>query len=301
MNKRLVAAALAAAVLAGCTAGSVAAASPPRLKAYTGIGPPVHLFGDTIRARLSVLADAGVDPASLQVSAIFAPYVAQGPPRVATLRSSPVEQVAWTWTLRCLSPACLPAHATEKSRAFRFPPARITHLGADGKPDSLLTAAWPQVEVLSRLGPVATRDMLERQRYDWRYSVAPVAAPTFRLRPQVLFWLALGAAIALAALGLAVAARWCLEVDPAYARASTTGGTPLARAIALLTWAHSHGNETLQRKALGRVGDELGVARTTNGLSDTARELAWRAELPDDAEVQDFARRAREAESEANG
>lgn len=299
MRKRRAIAALAAAVLAGCTAGSVAAASPPRMKAFTGIGPPVHLFGDTIGARLSVLADAGVDPASLQVSAIFAPYVAAGPPRVTVVRSSPVEQVTWTWRLRCLSPACLPARASQKSRSFRFPPARITHLGANRKPDSLLTAAWPQVEVLSRLGPVAARDMLAKQRYDWRYSVAPVAAPTFRIRPGVLFWLAIGTAIALAVAGLVVAARWIFEPDPA-AGAARFDGTALARAISLLTWAHSHGNETLQRKAFGRVGDELGVARTPNGLSDTARELAWRAELPDDAEVQAFAQRAREAESEAS-
>ncbi|HEX3454533.1 MAG TPA: hypothetical protein VHS03_07900, partial [Gaiellaceae bacterium] len=47
------------------------------LKAFARIKPTVHLFGDTIHARLTVLADSKyVDPAQLRVHAKFTPYSA---------------------------------------------------------------------------------------------------------------------------------------------------------------------------------------------------------------------------------
>jgi hypothetical protein len=295
---RQVAAAVAAGVLAGCSAVSAAAANAPPLKAYTGIQPSVNLFGDTIRARLTIVAATAVDPALLRASATFAPYVPVAPLQRATVRAGGVEQLTWTWTLRCLSATCLPG---KLSHVFRFPQAHIRYLRPDGAPAFRLAAVWPRVEVFSRLSPGVARDLRARQRYDWRYSVAPVAAPTFRVRPALLFWLAIGVAAALAAGALALAARWYAAISPRRAAAPASAGTPLARALSLLAWAHTHGNENLQRKALARVGDELGVVRTKNGLSETARELAWRPELPDDAEVQAFARQAQEAESESSG
>ena len=45
------------------------------LKAYATITPTVHLFGDSITAKLAIVADTKwVDPSRLQVSADFAPY-----------------------------------------------------------------------------------------------------------------------------------------------------------------------------------------------------------------------------------
>lgn len=301
MRTHCAVAAVAAGILVVCSSAAASAAAGPPLRAYTGIQPAVQLFGDTIRARLAVVADTSVvDPARLRVSATFAPYALVTAPRLATEGAGRYEQLTWTWTLRCLSAKCLSAGpSSEKPRVFRFPEAQVSYLRPDGKPGPPLTAVWPRVEVLSRLSPGVARDLRVREKFDFGYSVAPVAAPTFRVRPALLFALALALAAMLVACALAVAAPRYLSIRPRRRAPARSAGTPLARALSLLTWAHAQGNETLQRKAFERVGDELAVARTENGLSETAHELAWRPELPDEAEVQAFARQAREAESES--
>ena len=69
-------------------------------------------------------------------------------------------------------------------------------------------------------------------------------------------------------------------------------GTPLERALAVLRYAHEHGDETLQRKAFERVAGELGVKRADE-LTAIARELAWSQRTPEDEEVEEFAEQAR--------
>jgi hypothetical protein len=69
-------------------------------------------------------------------------------------------------------------------------------------------------------------------------------------------------------------------------------GTPLERALAVLRYAHEHGDETLQRKAFERVAGELGVERAGE-LAQIARELAWSQRTPEDEEVEEFAEQAR--------
>jgi len=45
------------------------------LKAYATITPTVHLFGDSVTAKLAVVADTKwVDPARVRVNASFKPY-----------------------------------------------------------------------------------------------------------------------------------------------------------------------------------------------------------------------------------
>ena len=81
--------------------------------------------------------------------------------------------------------------------------------------------------------------------------------------------------------------------EPGLASSATT----LERALALLTWAHARGDETLERKALERVADELVVEQPrpeVDELSRAARELAWSPHVPEDEEVETFAERARE-------
>lgn len=299
--KRALAIALAA---AGCFAGVAASATPTipihpsgsvvgegsPLKAYANILPAVHLFGDTIHARLEVVADAKwVNPARLRVSAEFAPYQQVKPPTRLRLQVGRFEQVTWTWTLRCLSARCIPViPPSEKFHLFRFPQAHVRYLRPDGTVDFDVAASWPTVEVLSQVSPAVVR-ALAKKRYDWQYTLAPVAAPTFRVRPMLLFWLAIGAASALLLGALLAAARWYGALRPARATAASQGA-PLDRALALLRWAHAEGDETLQRKAFERVAGELGVER----LSETAHELAWSPRLPEDAEVEAFAEEARE-------
>jgi hypothetical protein len=74
-----------------------------------------------------------------------------------------------------------------------------------------------------------------------------------------------------------------MQIDP---------GTPLERALAVLRYAHRHGDETLQRKAFERVAGELGVEQADE-LTRIARELAWSPRTPEGEEVEDFAEQAR--------
>lgn len=275
--------------------GSVLGDGKP-LKAFARIKPTVHLFGDTIDARLTVLADSKyVDPANLRVEATFAPYTAAAAPTLAAVHAGRFEQLTWTWTLRCLTGKCVPVGLPSvSSHTFHFPPAQIRYLHPNGKLVYGLATNWPAVQVFSHLSPGVAGALLKTKALDWQYSLAPVAAPTYRVRPALLFWLAVAAAAVLLVGAVAFAARWYLAVRPRGGRALE--GTPLERALALVTWAHAHGNETLERKAFERVADEIDASSPRDGLSAAAHELAWQARLPGDVEVQEFTDRARETE-----
>lgn len=277
--------------------GSVIGDGKP-LKAYARIKPTVHLFGDTIHARLTVLADSKyVDPARLSVKATFKPYTAAAAPTLTTVHAGRLEQLTWTWALRCLTGKCVPVGLPSvSSHTFSFPPARISYLGPNGKFAYGVATNWPSVQVFSHLSPGVARALLKTKALDWQYSIGPVAAPTYRMQPALLFWLAVAAAVVLLAGAIVFATRWYLVVRPRGGRVFE--GTPLERALALVTWAHAEGNETLERKAFERVADEIDAAGPTNGLSATAHELAWQARLPDDDEVEAFTERARETEPE---
>jgi hypothetical protein len=277
------------------SSGSVVGEGLP-LKAYASIKPTVHLFGDTLLAKLAVVADTRwVDPSRLRVSAGFAPYTAVGAPSMLRLRVGRFEQLTWTWQLRCLTARCVPTFPpSEKFHVFRFPAVHIDYVRPNGKHEFGINATWPGVEVLSQVSPSVATALLNKRKYNWQYTLTPVAAPTFRVSPSLLYWLALGLA-GLAALGaLAAATRWYRVLRPRVVSEGTLEGTTLERALALLAWAHEHGDETLQRKAFERVASELGVVPAVDELSQAAKELAWSSRVPEDEEVEAFAEQARE-------
>lgn len=275
--------------------GSVVGEGTP-LKAYASIVPTVHLFGDTLQAKLAVVADTGlIDPARLRVRAGFSPYTPTGTPTVLRLHIGRFEQLTWTWHLRCLTARCVPVvPPSEKFHVFHFPSAHIDYLSVKGTPAFGLDAAWPPVEVLSQINPAVENALLNARKYDWQYSLTPVAAPTFRVSPMLLFWLALGLAGALVLGALFAGARWYRMLRPKVAATESLEGSTLERALALLAWAHEHGDETLQRKAFERVGGELGLVPQVDELSKAAQELAWSPRLPEDEEVEAFSEEARE-------
>jgi hypothetical protein len=277
------------------SSGSVVGEGQP-LKAYASIAPTVHLFGDTLSARLAVVADTRwVDPKLLRVRAGFAPYTVESGPTVLRLHVGRFEQLTWTWKLRCLTATCVPVFPpSETLHVFHFPSAHVVYMRPNGKREFRIGAAWPAIEVLSQVSPGVETALLNARKYDWQYRLAPVAAPTFRMSPSLLFWLALGLA-GLAALGaLVAAARWYRVLRPRVAGPAELEGSTLDRALALLAWAHAHGDETLQRKAFERVASELGVVPAVDELSQAAHELAWSPRIPEDEEVEAFAEQARE-------
>lgn len=270
------------------------------LKAYASVTPTVHLFGDAVTARLAVVADTKyVDPQRLRIATDFLPYTALHESQLR-IRAGRFEQVTWTWTLHCLTADCVPeSPPSEKFHVFHFRPVQIEYLALNGTPAYGITAAWPAVEVVSHVSPGVVAALLRTKQLNWRYQLAPVAAPTYRFPPTLVSWVAL----ALAGLALAAAAvlarRWYFVLRPERAPPPPVAPrTTIERALAVLRWAHERGDETLQRKALERVADELAAAEE---LTRMARELAWSPRTPEDAEVEDFAEQVRGAADEEGG
>jgi len=299
MKRAIVAAALLAALAVAAPAnakvppvhgGSAIGRNLP-LRAYASVTPPVHLFADAITVKVAVVADRKwVAPANLRVIVHFAPYEPTGPPSQVRTSNGRLLQVTWTWTLRCLAVKCLPVtRSSDLAHIFDFAPAHVEYLSPRGTVRYALNARFQPVAVLSQLSPSVVAG-LEHQTVDWQARVTPLPAPHYRLSPSLGFWLALALASVLGATGLAIAARWALQFLPARAQAPTLRASSLERAITLFFWARAHDDETLQRKALERVADELPF--DVHELSETARALAWSPETPEEEEVQEISERA---------
>jgi hypothetical protein len=265
----------------------------PGLHAIASVDPPVQLFGDTVTARLTVIADTRtpIDPARLRIAVDFAPFSPVARPRVTRTGSGTFLQTTWTWKLRCLEAACVPvAPPSDVAHDFQFAPARVRYLGPNGELKARLKTLFPPIETVSEVGPGERAFVKAHKRIFWTYQLAPATGDAYRLSPGLVFWLAVALA-GLCGVGAAVlAGRWALRLRTASAAAAP--GLPpsyLERALALFFWANAHGDETLQRKALERVADELPL--DVLDLSEAARALAWSPETPEGDEVEAISER----------
>jgi hypothetical protein len=284
-------AALAAAAPAGAGVPSVHGTSLIKgnkpLEVFASLGPPVTLFGNALTARVSVVLDRKwIDPANLRVKVHFAPYQLVGPPTEVRTGSGRLQEVTWTWSVRCLTVQCIPESLTgETTRVFSFAPARIRYVTPGGQVVYHLTAGFQRVQVGSQLDPTVTTFLEKRRLLDWQYPLTPVPAPHYRVSPTLAFWLPLALAIVLGTAGLALAGRWALQFRPSAAPAGPAiPASSLERALTLFFWARANNDDTLQRKALERVADELPF--DVHDLSATAHALAWSPETPDEEDVQ---------------
>lgn len=296
---------LAAALLAGLAVASPASAHVPvplvhggsvlggrlPLKVYASVSPPVQRFGDPITAQVAVVADRKwVAPANVRVAAHFAPYQTAGPPTVVRQYNGRLLQLTWTWKLRCLTAQCVPeTKNSDISRIFHFRRARVEYVSPAGAVRYALDAAFQPIIVYTQLSPAVVKG-LEGHQIKWQASLTPVAAPQYRVPPRLAFWLSVALAVLFGATGLGLATRWALQFRPEATARSTLADSSLERALTLFFWARAHDDETLQRKALERVADELPF--DVHDLSETARALAWSPEAPDEEDVEEISERA---------
>ena len=299
MSRALLVAVLAALALAAPAAallpvepsGSAVGDGRP-LKAYASLSPVVHLFGDAVTAQVAVVADTKwIDPARVRVTATFTPYKAV---QHSVLRSGSGRflQITWTWKLRCLASKCVPrTPPSDTLHVFQFRPAKIDYLAPDGTKQYGITAGFPPVETLSQISPGTVTFLQRHNALKWQVRLAPVAAPRYGLTPGFVFWLALSLAAVFGTAGIAVAGRWAWLTRPRRTAAATGPATTLDRALALFFWARERGDDTLQRKALERVAEELETGPDAD-LSDAARALAWSQETPEDSDVKAISDRA---------
>ncbi len=287
----LVAAAPAGAAAPGVKATAIGGKQP--IRAYATATPPVQLFGNAITARVTVVADTKlVSPARIRVVADFTPYRPAKPPtKVRTLTGRFLEET-WTWSLRCLTADCVPVvPPSDLYHVFRFRPASVEYHTAHGELEQPIHARFPAIEALSEISPAMVNNILANRPLPWQYQIGPAVAASYRVSPSLVFWVATVLAILCGAAGLAVAGRWALRFRaPATAQAPALPASYLERALALFFWANAHGDETLQRKALERVADELPL--DVIDLSEAARELAWSPEVPEGDEVEAISQRA---------
>ncbi|HET7567958.1 MAG TPA: hypothetical protein VFJ91_08205 [Gaiellaceae bacterium] len=282
-------AAPAAALLPYHPSGTAVGEGKP-LKAYASIDPAVHLFGDAVTARVSVVADTKwVDPARVRVTTVFTPYKPVDS-RFVRSGSGRFAQLTWTWTLRCLTSKCVPRNP-DKYHFFLFRPARIDYVDLHGKPLYGITAGFPIVETFSEISAGTANYLHNYNRLLWRYQLAPVGAPRTAVSFGLLYWAGLALAGVSGLIGLAVLGRFGWGLLPHGRRAQLGPSSTLDRALALFFWARERGDDTLQRKALERVAEELETS-PASALSEAARALAWSPEAPADAEVQAISERA---------
>jgi hypothetical protein len=277
--------AVAVALLAVLATAAPAAAAHPGLRVEAWISPPVQLFGNPVKVHVSATSDTTrVDPARLRVSANFAPYVPVGPPQKVQSGSGRYVQTTWTWTVRCLTAACVPV-TNDVSQVFQFPPVHIRGVGIDGKGHYRAHPFLPRLEVVSQVSPREKAYIEKHKHIQWRYEVTPAVGDSYRLPPGLVFWLAVALAGLCGATAVVLAGRWALRLrTPLAAAGPAVPGSYLERALALFFWANARGDETLQRKALERVADELPL--DVVDLSDVARELAWSPETPEGEAVE---------------
>lgn len=270
--------------------GSILGRNLP-LKVYASVSPPVHLFGDPITARVAVVADRKwVAPGNVRVVVHFAPYRSAGPPTVVRTSNGRLLQITWTWKLRCLTVHCLPVTKTsDLAHVFQFSPAHVEYLSPGGAVRYTQDARFQRVAVLSQLSPSEVAS-IQQHTLLWLDQVTPVPRPHYRVSPGLAFWVAIALAAVLGAAGLALVARWALQFRPARAAQRPADASSLERALTLFFWARAHDDETLQRKALERVADELPY--DVHDLSETARALAWSPETPEEEDVQEISERA---------
>lgn len=278
------------------TAAPAAAAPPPGqpknpLQTTVSISPPVHLFGDTVTARVAVVTDTTrVDPAGVRVTAHFAPYTAIGRPQKVQAGSGRYVRTTWTWKLHCVTAVCVPVGPpSDTFHYFHFPPIQVRGVGHHGTRYAN-HVFLPQLEVLSQVSPREKAHIEKYKHIAWLYQAGP-AGTAYRLSPDLVFWLAVALAVICGAAAVVLTGRWALRFRSAQAaRAQGVPASYLERALALFFWANAHGDETLQRKALERVADELPLDELD--LSEVARELAWSPETPEGEAVEAISQHA---------
>lgn len=293
-----------AVLLALALAGSAAAAplKPPfvdgsvvgkkAIRVSASISPPVQTFGSDVTATVFVLADTKwVDPSGLRLATDFSPFERVGRVIEHQSRRGRFLEREWTWTLRCVSVACVPiVPPSDLSHIFRLRPVSVHFLSPNGKVAYRAGTRFPGIKIISDISPGIVAWLNARKGIKWQYDLAP-AVVAYRVSPALVFWLALVLAGLCGATGLALVARWMLRFrKPLPVTAAGPPASSLERALAVFFWAGGRGDETLQRKALERVAAELPF--DVAGLSDATREIAWSPETPEDEEVEAISEKA---------
>ena len=259
-------AAAAIAVLAVVLAADAASAAAPI--ASTRLAPARALFGDAIRATVTVDVDRG---AASRVRALpsFGPLdLLAGPVRTRVDRGDR-STLSFSWRVACLSEECVPEG---RSRKIVLPPVRLVG------PAVAVKASWPTLTVVSR---VSAKDAAAA-RPPFRLETQ-LPRPAYRVSPSGLALaldLLAGALVVVAAL---LAGRELRRRRRRREEERLAALSPLERALLLAREAEQR-DPVDRRKALGLLAHVLGGR--DESLAGTAAELAWSPERPSPEQVE---------------
>jgi hypothetical protein len=232
------------------------------LTVVAAVTPRAHLFGDRVRAGVTVALDPRrVDPRTVTIDASFGPYKPVGHARVVRKPTS----VRLDATLVCITLSCAPGVA---QRTVAFAPARVHYRDRSGRLH-LAEAAWPPLLAASRLTPA------DRRRPQLRVAEALPPASS-ALDPTLV-----GRVLVVAAVALLVAAAAGLARRRGRPAEATLAPVEVPALLSALAGVErlAHESDGKRRSAVDRLARELGEAGLAQ-LAPAARELAWSSSAP---------------------
>jgi hypothetical protein len=241
------------------------------------LGPPQHMFGDPIRARIEVVLDAKrVDPETVEVQASFAPYRTLQPPTESRSAAGSITRLRFDYRLACLTYRCLP----QGQKRFELKNAAVNYNTRSGGGPRTEEIDWPTLTVSGRIS--RARFFEAQTRAEFR----ELEPPTYRVSPRLVA----AATLLLAVIFAAAAAILILRLLPLARIAERLGlktvdrRTPLERALARVRETSSADRAEEGRRALERLAHELRRVRNPE-LAGAASELAWSRQFPADGRL----------------
>jgi hypothetical protein len=279
---------------ASCGGGGedIAALPPGSFVSASGeLGPPIHLFGDTISADVSVVVDrTKLDPARVSLKTSFEPYEPIEDMEVARREAGNLAEIRYRLRLRCLERACITSTlgtiqnpGGSAPRTFRFQPAQVqyTDPGAE-QPRLLRSVRFAPIESVTRIN---AQDVAQVYGFPFRGSFTPLPAISQHMSATTLGVLLLLLAAALLVLPAILVLRWWRARRRRPPPEPEPEPTPLERAIALVEWSLARENGAERRAALDALATELDVMES-NGLADETRIAAWSPPSPSTGEAE---------------
>ena len=307
MRRALFALLLVVPLAAGCGGGGddIEALPPGSFVSASGsLGPPIHLFGDTIDADVSVVVDrTKLDPSRVSLKTFFAPYEPIQETEVSRREAGNLVEVRYRQRLRCLQHACITSTlgtiqnpGGSAPRTFRFQPAQVqyTDPGVE-QPRLLRTVRFAPIESVTRIN---AQDVAQVYGFPFRGSFSPLPALSRQISPTTLGLLLVLLAAALLVLPATLALRWWRNRHQPPPPEPEPEPTPLERAIALVEWSLGRENGAERRAALDALASELDVVEP-NGLGDETRVAAWSPPSPSAGEAERILTLVRERHGDA--
>jgi hypothetical protein len=242
------------------------------------IGPPQHMFGDPIRARLEVVLDAErVNPDSVKVRANFTPYRPLQPPTQTRSSAGSITRLRFDYRLACLTYRCVPLRGQKR---FELKNAAVEYNTRSGGSVRTEEIDWPTLTVSGRIAP--NRFWEAQTRAEFR----ELAPPTYSVRPGLIAAVALPLAVIFGAAALVLILRLLplARIAERLGLKTVDRRTPLERALAQVRETSTPDRAEEGRRALERLAHELRRARNPE-LAGTATELAWSRQFPADGRL----------------